>query len=190
MMTGRQQTGGIALLVVCLLSILGAMALMSGGKKTVDPPQEARSPSLEIRLAGDVRRPGVYFVPAGSNAGDVLKRTGEWDDAFRTSPPEGLNRPLRRGDVLDMVVAQDGQRSIRLRQMPAAERMTLGIPLDLNTASEEELALVPGIGSKTALLIVQERNRRKVFHTLDELTGVFGIKARRLEGLRPYLTVE
>jgi len=191
MLTGRQQTGGITLLVVCLLSIIGAVALTSGEKKTPDPRPETRSPSLGIRLAGDVRRPGVYFVPAGSTAGDVLKRTGEWDgDRLRISPPAGLNRPMKRGDLLEVVAAPDGQRSIRLRQMPAAERMTLGIPLDVNTASVEELTLVPGIGPKTALLIVQERDRRKVFHALDELVGVPGIKDKRLEGLRPYLTVE
>jgi competence protein ComEA len=189
MMTGRQQMGGIALLVVCLLSILGSVALRSGGKKTADPPPEARPPSLEIRLAGDVRRPGIYFVPAGSRAGDVIKRTGEWNDGLRISPEE-LDRPLRRGDVLDIFAAADGQRSIRLRRMPATERMTLGIPLDLNTASGDELTLVPGIGPKTAFLIIRERSRRKEFHAVDELVDISGIKARRLEGLRPYLTVE
>jgi len=191
MLTGRQQTGGITLLVVCLLSILGAVALTSGEKKTADPSPETRSSSLEIRLAGDARRHGVYFVPAGSTAFDVLKRSGEWDnDPHRISLPAGLLRSLNRGDLVQVVTAPDGKRWIRLSQMPAAERMTLGIPLDVNTASVEELTLVPGIGPKTAFLIVRERDRRKVFHALEELAAVPGIKGKRLEGLRPYLTAD
>ena len=58
-----------------------------------------------------------------------------------------------------------------------------------DTASEEELALLPGIGPKTAAGIVAERKRRGRFESLEALTSVRGIKEKRLQTIRAFLTV-
>lgn len=50
-----------------------------------------------------------------------------------------------------------------------------GATIAINRASESELAALPGIGSKLAQRIVQERRRRGGFCALDELDAVRGV---------------
>jgi competence ComEA-like helix-hairpin-helix protein len=62
-------------------------------------------------------------------------------------------------------------------------------PLDLNSASAEQLQLVPGIGPKTAAAIVNFRRKSGPFRRVDDLLAIKGISKRKLEELRPYVTV-
>ncbi len=68
--------------------------------------------------------------------------------------------------------------------LPAAMKRTLGIPLDLNTASADDLALLPGVGPSLAKAIVSERTRRGGFKTWDEVDTVPGVGPARIETLK------
>lgn len=62
-------------------------------------------------------------------------------------------------------------------------------PLDLNTATAVELAQVPGIGSSTARAIIKFREKSGPFERVEDLLAIRGISARKLEQVRPYVTV-
>jgi len=62
-------------------------------------------------------------------------------------------------------------------------------PVNLNTATSEELQLVPGIGPVTAEKILQMRKSYGAFKSVDDLTAIRGIGPKRLEKMRKYLTV-
>jgi competence protein ComEA len=61
--------------------------------------------------------------------------------------------------------------------------------LDLNAATAEQLQRVPGIGPKTAAAIVNFRLKSGPFRRVDDLLAIKGISKRKLEELRPYVTV-
>lgn len=63
-------------------------------------------------------------------------------------------------------------------------------PLDLNAAGERALLALPGVGPSTAKAIVAWRTVNGRFHNVDDLLQVKGIGPKKLEALRPYLTVE
>ena|SRR5208283_3954071 len=62
-------------------------------------------------------------------------------------------------------------------------------PVNLNTASSEELQLVPGIGPSTADKILQMRKSYGAFKSVDDLLAIKGIGPKRMEKMRKYLTV-
>ena len=62
-------------------------------------------------------------------------------------------------------------------------------PLDLNTATAEQLQQLPGIGPTTAKAIVRFREKSGPFRRVEDLLAVRGISKRRLEALRPYVAV-
>jgi competence protein ComEA len=62
--------------------------------------------------------------------------------------------------------------------------------VNVNTASLEELQLLPGVGEARARAIVDLRKQRGGFKSLEELRAVKGIGDASLERLRPHVTFE
>ena len=76
------------------------------------------------------------------------------------------------------------------RDVPQEAFMPEPAPLDLNTASAEELAELPGIGRELARRIVAYREEHGPFETVEELMEVSGIGQGKLDGLEGRVTVE
>jgi comEA protein len=62
-------------------------------------------------------------------------------------------------------------------------------PIDLNTATLEQLEQLPGIGPSTAKEIIQFREKSGPFKRIEDLRAIHGISKSKLEKLRPYVTV-
>lgn len=62
-------------------------------------------------------------------------------------------------------------------------------PVDLNSASADQLVAVPGIGESLARRIVEFRDKNGAFQSVDDLLKVQGIGEKSLQKLRPHLTV-
>ncbi|PYT40515.1 MAG: hypothetical protein DMG45_13180 [Acidobacteria bacterium] len=62
-------------------------------------------------------------------------------------------------------------------------------PVNINTATSEELQQVPGIGPATAEKILQMRKSYGAFKSVDDLLAIRGLGPKRLEKMRRYLTV-
>jgi comEA protein len=71
----------------------------------------------------------------------------------------------------------------------AAQKKPPSKPLDLNSATAEELQQLPGIGPSTAKAIVQFREKSGPFQRVEDLLVIHGISRARLEKLRPYVTI-
>jgi competence protein ComEA len=68
-----------------------------------------------------------------------------------------------------------------------------GVPngtVNVNTATLEELQLLPGVGESRARAMIETRKQRGGFKSVDDLLEVKGIGTASLEKLRPYVTVE
>src|SRR2546430_14993548 len=62
-------------------------------------------------------------------------------------------------------------------------------PININTATSEELQQVPGIGPATAEKILQMRKSYGLFKSVDDLLAIKGLGRKRVEKMRKYLTV-
>lgn len=98
---------------------------------------------------------------------------------------ERLGSPLwlDAGDVLEV---GRGCR-LRRRRLSASRRLALGLRLEINGASQEELEALPRIGPALARRIVRHRRRRGPFGSVEALTQVRGIGPRTVATVRPYL---
>ncbi len=75
------------------------------------------------------------------------------------------------------------------RDLRPDERLALGLPIDLNTAGERELAFVPGLSRRLARAVVEHRRAAGPFQSVDDLLAVKGIGPRRLDQARARLVV-
>ena len=62
-------------------------------------------------------------------------------------------------------------------------------PINLNSATSEQLQQVPGIGPVTAEKILKMRKLHGPFKSVNELRAIKGIGPKRLAKMKPYLTV-
>lgn len=60
--------------------------------------------------------------------------------------------------------------------------------ININTASIQQLTLLPGIGETIAQRIVEYRTEHNGFSNIDELMQVSGIGEKKFEQIKPYIT--
>lgn len=81
------------------------------------------------------------------------------------------------------------QISVNLPTQTAPYKFDTTGKININTASAEELTMIPGIGATSAENIVAHRLRYGPFLKIEDITKVKGIGAGRFEGMKEYITV-
>lgn len=71
----------------------------------------------------------------------------------------------------------------------SAAKATTSNPVNLNTATLEQLETVPYIGPARAQAIIDYRNAHGPFSSVDELDNVKGFGEKTIAKVKPYLTV-
>jgi competence protein ComEA len=175
--TGRQLKSVLVLLPLMAVWILGSR--LPGG---VPDEQAFRPPAgFVYEVRGAVTRPGIVSFDMPRSPRDLLQVCGGRIDLPGTGVD--FDRPLVSGTRV--VVGQD----VQLEIMDAAARLLFFLPLSVNSAEADDFALIPGIGPRTAQALVAFRARHGEICDLDELLQVRGIGPRKLEAMRPYLSV-
>ena len=95
---------------------------------------------------------------------------------------------LRPGDAC--VQGPDGGWQRHRGGMAAPFRLALALPLPLNQASAQDLALLGGLNPRQARAIVAHRQRHGPFPSVESLRQVHGIGKKTLAKVAPYLAVD
>jgi competence protein ComEA len=145
-----------------------------------------------VYVAGAVVRPGLYRLPPGARANDAVRLAGGFSGR---ADQAGVNlaQHVEDGDEIRVPVA--GERPARAaatrsrRTGTARTRKPPPGPIELNTASPQQLGTLPGLGPALAERIVAFREANGDFASVDELLDVAGMTQRRLDAIAPYLIV-
>ena len=80
---------------------------------------------------------------------------------------------------------------VRMTAVPeTSTEFTVSFPLDINTASAEELMQINGIGKVTAESIVAYRDSFGYFYSVEELLNVDGIGEKKLAGMTDFIYID
>lgn len=74
--------------------------------------------------------------------------------------------------------------------LPGLAAEALRGTVNINTATAEQLEMLPGIGESRAQAVVEARKRSGGFKRVEDLLEVKGIGESSLDKLRPFLTLE
>jgi competence protein ComEA len=193
----RRQLVVLAVLAVVVAG-LGLRLLDRAGQ----PPASgvaARAPAVRlersvarvtVHVAGAVRRPGLYRLRAGSRVDDALRRAG---GARRGADLDALNLAAEVEDGRQVLVPERappaGAAGAAGSAAAPAPAPAPGHPLNLNTATLEQLDTLEGVGPATAEKILAYREEHGGFGKVDELGQIPGIGEKRLASLREQVTV-
>lgn len=174
--TGRQVDG-----LVVVVFVTAAVFLSSFFSIRITPRDvhlsygDPRDGSVVVKLSADSGRGGIYYLPENTSLSMLLNIAGvSYPGQF---DQQMLARTLITGDA----VAVKTDELLTLDQMSAAERIALGLAIDLNRATADELMLVAGIGEGTALKIVHFREASGPFKKVSDLSKIAGIKEKKLK---------
>jgi competence protein ComEA len=79
--------------------------------------------------------------------------------------------------------------SLLLAAALQAQKTPPAAPLDLNSATVEQLEQLPGVGPTIAKAIVRFREKSGPLQRVEDLLAVRGVSKNKLEKLRPYVMV-
>ena len=177
-----------------------ALSPASRGEATVALGRADGGP-VTVHVAGAVRRAGVYRLAAGARVDDAIRRAG---GPGRRADLAALNLAAKLEDGRQVLVPQRaaavaapagagasatvGGAGAGVGAAAGAGATTTG-PINLNTATLEQLDTLDGVGPAIAQRILEYRQQHGGFRRVDELAEVPGIGDKRLATLTPLVSV-
>jgi len=172
-----------ALVVVAALAFFIAPRLLHGSRTVAAPPLRAprvahaqAAAQVVVDVAGAVRRPGLYHLARDARVADAIAAAG---GALPKAEVDAVNLAAPVADGVQVLVPRRGAAGGAAGSAAASSG-----PVDLNSATVEQLDALPGIGPSTAAKIVAYRQEHGPFRSLSELDAVPGIGAGRLAQLK------
>lgn len=179
-------------LVLTAVSLLIVAAIVAFSLKwrpaepiTIEPPAPTSTPEpIQVYVSGAVARADVYILPPDSIVRDALEAAG---GATGEADIEHLNlaQPLRDGD--HVYVPRIGEAPTPIPR--EGEGPSVVWPININTATQAELELLPGIGPALAQRIIEYRETHGPFATIEEIQNVSGIGSATFENIKDLITV-
>ena len=146
-----------------------------------------RSEGVYIQLAGDVSLKGTLFFDHPPDLGEIipsqLKIGYSKDVAFQFN-----QFPIVSHSLIEFL-KNDTNWCVSRKELPAYQKLTLGILISVNQETEEGLMALPGIGPKTARILIHERQKRGGFKDLNELRSLPGIGKGLFQKIQPVITL-
>ena len=143
-----------------------------------------------VHAAGAVHVPGVYLFRGAARVHDLVKAAGGLTsdaDYDRVNLAAALvdEQWVYFPKVGEIGVPAPVGGSSAGAYSPAARSG----PLNINTATAEQLESLPGVGPAIAAAILEHRQRIGGFSSVDGLLAVSGIGPSKLESIRPLVAV-
>jgi competence protein ComEA len=151
---------------------------------TLPPMITPTAAGIIVDVGGRVRHPGLVTLSPGARIADAIEAAG---GALRPRDVALVDLAAHVNDGELLLIGVDGA--------PAGGQGTSGAaadddaPVNLNTASIDQLDELPGIGPVLAERILDWRTDNGGFHAVEDLDQVSGIGPSLLADLTPLVTV-
>jgi competence protein ComEA len=151
------------------------------------------SDEITVYAGGAVATPGLYMLPAHARVATLLQQAGILDSADQSTlqmaaelhDGQQVIVPVRVAHATQQATSSPGTETSDLASPTAA----VTGPIDVNTATLDQLEALPGVGPAIAQRIIDYRTEHGPFSSLDDLANVSGISERMVEGFRSLATV-
>ena len=189
---GLLAAGGILLISNRDRGIPVTLAPAPTQTKTSLPKPTNTAQLIQIQIGGEILAPGIYELPANSRLITLIDLASGLT-AQADHDRVNLSAILKDGDyfyipTVDEAIPETASNAPQNRSENSETEFDY--PLDLNTAEQDALESLPGIGPTKASEILAYREKVGQFYSVEELLNIPGIGQATLENIRDYLFCE
>ena len=147
-------------------------------------PSPATPATIRVYVSGAVKRPDVYALPAGSIVKDAMEAAG---GPAEEADLDRINLAAPLGDGLQVHFPRRGEAAPT--PQPGFNLAAPAGPININTATPQQLETLPGIGPTLAQRIVDYRTANGPFKSIEDVKNVKGIGDSLFEKIKDSITV-
>ncbi|WP_339228188.1 helix-hairpin-helix domain-containing protein [Oceanobacillus sp. FSL K6-2867] len=134
-----------------------------------------------VDIKGAIASPGVYEVSPDARVNDVILTAG----GFTADADENqINLAQKVQDEMIIIVPEIG-----VEGAAGGGTAESNGKIKVNTASQEEIEQLPGIGPAKAEAIIQHREEHGLFNSIEDLLNVSGIGQKTLENMQDAIQI-
>lgn len=166
----------ILLLAISITATVGFVINRTLIPKDVSVQKQTKDAKrFKVEIKGEVKNEGVYSVEEGTRVCDVIYASG------------GITKRARLENVDLSAIVTEGT----VITIPSSTYQDGILPaININTADENALGLIPGIGPKIAKRIVDYRDKNGEFSDISDIKRVNGIGEKKYSEIKDYIITE
>ena len=181
----------------------GSLTGVPGDQTTYDSGEQCPdvSDDIYVHVCGAVSKEGVYSLTAGARVVEAVEAAGGFtDDADRSYVnlagllQDGMKIRIPTIEESSQASAETGGMAvteaygIEQASQDKGESAASG-KININTASEEQLCSLPGVGTARAKSIIEYRETHGGFSCIEDIMKVSGIKERSFARIRELIDI-
>lgn len=152
--------------------------------------------SIYVYISGQVKKPGVYQISSDARVFEVIKQAGGFTKKAKT---DYINQaePVSDGQSIYVMSKKEyqatkspSQNETNQSKKESSDSASDSGKVDINSATEQELMTLPGIGSSKAKAIIEYREINGRFTKIEDLKKVSGIGEATFSNLESMIAVD
>ncbi len=167
---------------------LEELKALSEEQENEEEVQAEDDQTLIVDIGGEVKNPMLAQLPSGSRIGDAITAAGGTTEKADLS---NINRAQLLEDGQKIYIpSTDGSSSQTVsNSSTSSDTKASNQKVNINTANDEQLRTLSGVGPATAEKIINYRTKEGAFKTIDDLKNVDGIGDKTFEKLKDKICV-
>lgn len=148
--------------------------------------------TITVFISGEVKNPGVVAIDAEKRLSDAVNELG---GTTENADLNKVNLAMKLKDESHYIIPKIGDNSESHNKETFENNIENDLNnknnlININAASIQELDALPGVGEATANKIVNYREEKGKFNSIEEIKNVNGIGDKKYEELKTLISIE
>lgn len=154
---------------------------------------------IVIHITGQVKNPGLVYLDEGARIADAIKEAGgstkdaaldKVNLAYILEDGQKIYIPNKNEKISEIqyIITDSGENV--LKDTGKESNVKGGIKkVNINSANQEELETLPGVGPALAVRIIEYRNSNGKFEKIEDVQNVKGIGDSKFTNIKEYICI-
>ena len=149
------------------------------------------SKNVTIYVSGEVNNPGIVTIESDKRLYDAVEKLG---GVTQNADLNRINLAIKLNDEEHYIIPKIGEDNIISQDISVNNIDTIKneqtSKININTATIEELDNLPGVGEATANKIVNYRDEKGKFNSIEDIKNVNGIGEKKYIDIKDKICIE